>query len=184
MNVSHPCDKKRAETQCGWDEGEDRWKYYNTNVKKASLRNSGEAESIPNAEKDKEKGLHRKKKWNKVVYIRVWTGKPTKSLSTDAQLCPERGSLLDLRQKRTLSGICADVRAHVHTWEGPSLPRQHTARYRTEANTTNQWKISFRQHNLSIKNNIDPFASWPKRNQLRQRKLGNRFNVTPTAAVK
>lgn len=55
MNVSHPCDKKRAESQCGWDEGEDRRKYYNTNVKKASLRNSGEAEGIPNVEKDKEK---------------------------------------------------------------------------------------------------------------------------------
>lgn len=55
MDVSRPCDKKREESQCVGDEGEDRRKYQNTNVKKATLRNSGEAEGIPNAEKDKEK---------------------------------------------------------------------------------------------------------------------------------
>lgn len=53
-----------------------------------------------------------------------------------------------------------------------------------KAGLVNQWKIPFRQHNHSIKTSIDRFTSQTKKNQVRQRKLGNRFSVTPVPVVK
>lgn len=54
MNISLPCDKLWAESQCGRGRGKTGRKYYNRNAKKAAIRNSGEAESIPNTDKGAE----------------------------------------------------------------------------------------------------------------------------------
>ena len=108
-----------------------------------------------------------------------------KGPNTKAKLCPARGGPPEPLQKSAPGGLCTDGGLHVPVWGGPSSPRQHAAPVTgLKAGTLHRWKISFRQHNLGIKNNIDPFASRPKRNQVRQRKLGNRFNMTPTAMAK
>lgn len=139
-------------------------------------------------EKIGRKGLHteNKENKNKAVYIRVWPEKQVQKGPTQRPSSARRGAArLSPSRRVLLGGLCTDGRLHVPVWGGPSSPRQHAAPVTgLKAGTLHRWKISFRQHNLGIKNNIDPFASWPKRNQVRQRKLGNRFNMTPTAMAK
>lgn len=118
-------------------------------------------------------------KKTKQIYLPQKTGRDTQTdLLLTSHTLPRRRGLLD-PSRRYFVRVLGRQKASLHDQGGPIATI--TA---LKAGLVNEWKFPFRQHNHSIKTSIDLFASQPKKNQVRQRKLDNRFSVTPVPVVK
>lgn len=150
MNISLPEWEEEGTIIAQDDSGGLTGRKHNKNMKKPPLRNCGEGKSIANIQNDREnvgrKGLHRKGKDKTKLFIRR---QPEKRAESPAQTLSStlRGAAPVTPSRRHL--LHADSRPWEHIWGALPCPVTWL-----KAGIVNQWKISFRQHNLSIKKTI------------------------------